>query len=174
MLIGGGFGLFLCARDGDDPQLLAVACWPLFEDCVLLLDEDDVVIFVEFVVAVSELEETILLESMFDEGLIRFGDDEALDDEGVEACCWLVAVVVAVQLALFVAVVRLLLLLSRIISEQIIELLFTSEAPLGEVGGEVEVGEAEAELELATELQLPVLRDKSVGSFSLPAAEAAG
>lgn len=38
---------------------------------------------------------------------------------------------------------------------------------LGEVGGEVEVGEAEAEPELATELQLPVLRDKSVGSFSL-------
>lgn len=65
-----------------------------------------------------------------------------------------------------------MLLLSCIKSEQIIELLLTSEAPIGEVGGEVEVGEAEAELELATELQLPVLRDKSVGSFSLPATEA--
>lgn len=42
---------------------------------------------------------------------------------------------------------------------------------LGEVGGEVEVGEAEAELELATELQLPVFLERSVGSFSLmPAA----
>lgn len=58
-------------------------------------------------------------------------------------------------------------------SEQpMIELLFMSEAALGEVGGEVDVGEADAELELATELQLPVLRDKSVGSFSLPGAEA--
>lgn len=52
-----------------------------------------------------------------------------------------------------------------------IVLLLTSQL-LGEVGGEVEVGDAEAELELATELQLPVFRDKSVGSFSLAAAEA--
>jgi hypothetical protein len=41
-------------------------------------------------------------------------------------------------------------------------LLLTSQL-LGEVGGE------EADDELATELQLPVLRDKSVGSFSLAA-----
>lgn len=47
-------------------------------------------------------------------------------------------------------------------------LLFTSQL-LGEVGGDVEVGEAEADDELATELQLPVLRDRSVGSFSLAA-----
>lgn len=50
-------------------------------------------------------------------------------------------------------------------------LLFTSQL-LGEVGGEADDGDAEAELELATELQLPVLRDKSVGSFSLAADEA--
>lgn len=58
-----------------------------------------------------------------------------------------------------------------LIRSEIIVLLFTSQL-LGEVGGEVEVGEAEAELELATELQLPVFLDKSVGSFSLAAAEA--
>lgn len=52
-----------------------------------------------------------------------------------------------------------------------IMLLFTSQL-FGEIGGEVDDGEADAELELATELQLPVLRDKSVGSFSLADAEA--
>lgn len=58
-----------------------------------------------------------------------------------------------------------------LIRSEMIVLLFTSQL-LGEVGGDVEVGEAEAELELATELQLPVLRDRSVGSFSLVAAAA--
>lgn len=50
-----------------------------------------------------------------------------------------------------------------LIRSDIIVLLFTSQL-LGELGGLVE-----AELELATELQLPVLRDKSVGSLSLAA-----
>lgn len=58
-----------------------------------------------------------------------------------------------------------------LIRSEMIVLLFTSQL-LGEVGGEVEVGEAEAELELATELQLPVFLDKSVGSFSLATADA--
>lgn len=58
-----------------------------------------------------------------------------------------------------------------VIRSEMIVLLLTSQL-LGEVGGEVDVGEAEADEELATELQLPVLRDKSVGSFSLAEAEA--
>lgn len=70
------------------------------------------------------------------------------------------------QLLLLLVMILLVLLLIR--SETIV-LLFTSQL-LGEVGGDVEVGEAEAELELATELQLPVFLDKSVGSFSLAAA----
>lgn len=57
-----------------------------------------------------------------------------------------------------------------LIRSEMIVLLFTSQL-LGEAGGEVEVGDAEAELELATELQLPVFLDKSVGSFSLATAE---
>lgn len=43
------------------------------------------------------------------------------------------------------------------------------EVEVGEVGGEVELGEAEVEAadeQLATEEQLPVFLDKSVGSFS--------
>lgn len=53
-----------------------------------------------------------------------------------------------------------------------IELLLRSqwvEVEVGEVGGEVELGEAEVEAadeQLATEEQLPVFLDKSVGSFS--------
>lgn len=110
------------------------------------------------------------------------GDDDVENTEeevveGVEVAgpTWFAGVVVdklsddPLQLLLlllsFVVVVLLL------IRSEMIALLFTSQL-LGEVGGEVEVGEAEAELELATELQLPVFLDKSVGSFSLAAAEA--
>lgn len=65
----------------------------------------------------------------------------------------------------------MLLLLPVDAGSDIIVLLLTSQL-VGEVGGEVEVGDAEADDELATELQLPVLRDKSVGSFSSSAADA--
>lgn len=60
------------------------------------------------------------------------------------------------------------LVVALLIRSEMIVLLLTSQL-LGEVGGEPDEGEAE--LELATELQLPVLRDKSVGSFSLAGAE---
>lgn len=135
MLIGGGLGLFLCAREGDEPLLFG------------LVDDEE-----------AEEEEDVAGE----EGLFVACCDEAVLDEVGEA--------LVVFDKLSVVDVPLLLLLLLIRSEMIV-LLFTSQL-LGEVGGEVEVGDAEAELELATELQLPVFRDKSVGSFSLAAAEA--
>lgn len=110
------------------------------------------------------------------DGLLAGGDADGLLldvvelDEVVEVRAVVVTVVVAV-----VELARLVCLLSLaplvLIRSEIIVLLFTSQL-LGEVGGEVEVGEADADDELATELQLPVFLDRSVGSFSLAAADA--
>jgi len=132
--MGGGFGLFLWARDGEEP---------LFVPQLL-----------EAVVVVDELE-----EDADDDELV--GEAEVCTGVGVE------------EAEVVVAIVDMLsdVPLELLIRSDMIALLFTSQL-LGEFGGEVEVGEAEAELELATELQLPVFLDKSVGSFSLAAAEA--
>lgn len=73
--------------------------------------------------------------------------------------------------AVLVSLMLLLVFPLPLIRSEMMELLLTSQPP-GDVGGDVEVGEAEADEELATELQLPVLRDRSVGSFSLAAADA--
>lgn len=124
VLIGGGFGLFLCARDGE----LLFAVVVVVQLLVEVLDVVD-----------TKLAKAAKFEPVRDNELVEVAGDAALLLFGSP----------------WVALIR---------SEMIV-LLLTSQL-FGEVGGEVELGDAEAELELATELQLPVLRDKSVGSFS--------
>lgn len=170
VLMGGGLGLLLWAREGE---------LPLDDDCVVVaaegaaVDSDDD----------EEDDEDGDEEDDVEEGHEAAGEvadteeagDEAAEvdigeEEGVRGLAWWPSAVLPVA-----AVVLLLLdkwfCATLLIRSEMIVLLLTSQL-LGEVGGEVEVGEAEAELELATELQLPVFLDRSVGSFSLAAAEA--
>lgn len=164
--IGGGLGLFLCALDGDklldaledegeddvgedadgDIDVVVTADWLLLATCTL----DDVVVFVDAVVTIDigQSSSTAVEPRAIDDFVVTAVDVEVVDEaeEPPPDCA----------------------LLTR---SDIMVLLLTSQL-LGDVGGEVEVGEAEAELELATELQLPVLRDRSVGSFSFAEADA--
>lgn len=148
VLMGGGFGLFLWTRDG--PAVLLFVLVAVDGDEVEEAEDDD-----EDVEEDDDDDVGAVLEEAVEVGAVVVVDDDEDDD---------VVVVVAVDKLSVVGCPVL-------IRSEMIVLLLTSQL-LGEVGGEVEVGEAEAELELATELQLPVFLDKSVGSFSLAEAEA--
>lgn len=144
VLIGGGLGLFLWARDGDWPALIME---PALEGVVVA---DAVVVLEVEVAEVGELEVGAGGAAAAAAAKLEVVDEAGELVDRLSALC--LAPPAAIR------------------SVMMVWLLLTSQL-FGEVGGEVEVGEAEAELELATELQLPVLRDKSVGSFSLADAD---
>lgn len=150
VLIGGGFGLFLCG----------VVVWDLLFVVVILLVIElvlELVVEAEVVVVGGAVGVVVVVLVVDDWTLVgeptgvQRDDDADLSEQPLgDRCRWPLAL-------------RWLGSVAK--SDMVMVLLFTSQL-LGEVGGEVEVGDADAELELATELQLPVLRDKSVGSFS--------
>lgn len=185
VLIGGGFGLFLCAREGI--KLLAKA---VGEFVLVVVVVGDVVVEEAAEDDREEVEEDEDEDEPAEhDDAVEVGDDAAEVvkllfsiarpvDEAAEEVEF--GIIVAdtppfedkdgadneelVEDALEdVDRLSVLLLLLLLIRSEMIVLLLTSQL-LGEVGGEVEV-------ELATELQLPVFLDKSVGSFSLTDAE---